>query len=184
MDGASLGPRIAHALRREREAAGLTVSELARRSGISKATVSQLEGGTGNPSVETLWAIAGALRVPFAVFVDEEQPATTLVRAETGAPVPSEIAPYSATLLTAAPPGSRRDVYLIRAEPGGVRDSAPHTHGTTEYVVLMSGAAHVGPADAPVRLAPGDFLTYRGDAAHVFEALETGTTAVLISELR
>ena len=49
-----LGPRIAHTLRREREAAGVSVSELARRAGVSKATVSQLEGGSGNPSVETL----------------------------------------------------------------------------------------------------------------------------------
>ncbi|GAA3761586.1 XRE family transcriptional regulator [Microbacterium kribbense] len=180
----SLGARIAAALRREREGAGLSVSELARRAGISKATVSQLEGGTGNPSVETLWAIATTLGVPFAVFVDDDEPATTLVRARTGAPVPSELAPYSATLLTASPPQARRDLYLIRAEPGGIRESAPHTRGTTEYVLLMTGAARVGPADAPVLLAPGDFLSYRGDAPHVFEALQPGTTAVLLSELR
>lgn len=181
----SLGNRIARALRREREAAGLSVSELARRAGISKATVSQLEGGTGNPSVETLWAIATTLEVPFAVFVDDDdEPATTLIRAATNPPVPSSRAPYSATLLTAGPPQARRDLYLLRAEPGGVRESAPHTRGTTEYVMLVTGAAIVGPADDPVRMAPGDFLSYRGDAPHVFEALEPGTSAVLLSELR
>src|SRR5690606_18662174 len=50
-----LRERIAHSLRREREATGISVSELARRAGVSKATVSQLESGAGNPSVETLW---------------------------------------------------------------------------------------------------------------------------------
>lgn len=179
-----LGARIARALRREREAAGLSVSELARRAGLSKATVSQLEGGTGNPSVETLWAIATTLGVPFAVFVDDEQPVTTFIRAVAGSPVPSSKAPYSATLLTASPPQTRRDLYLLRAEPGGVRESAPHTRGTIEYVVLMTGQANVGPAEAPVRMAPGDFVSYRGDAPHVFEALEPGTSAVLLSELR
>lgn len=78
-----LRPRIARTLRREREAAGLSVSELARRAGISKATVSQLENGAGNPSVETLWALGVALGVPFAVLVDQQASAPTLIRAST-----------------------------------------------------------------------------------------------------
>lgn len=180
-----LGSLIAHALKRERESANLSVSELARRAGVSKATVSQLESGSANPSVETLWAIATALGVPFSVFVDEPAHSpVTLVRAEDIDAVTSAVAPYAASLLSASPPHARRDLYLIRAEPGGRRDSAPHSRGTTEFVVLMSGAALVGPAEAPVHLSPGDFLSYPGDAAHVFEAVEPGTAAVLVSELR
>ena len=33
-------------------------------------------------------------------------------------------------------------------------------------------------------LHPGDYLSYAGDAPHVFEALAPGTSAVLISEQR
>ncbi|MFS0852598.1 helix-turn-helix domain-containing protein [Microbacterium sp. 179-I 3D4 NHS] len=179
-----LRARIARTLRREREAAGLSVSELARRAGVSKATVSQLESGAGNPSVETLWALGVALDVPFAVFVDPPSHGPTLIRAADLAGVPSAAAAYSATLLAASPPGARRDLYLITAEPGAARRSDPHHPGTIEHVVLMSGAAHVGPADAPALLSPGDYLTYPGDAPHVFEATAPGTNAVLISELR
>jgi len=32
-------------------------------------------------------------------------------------------------------------------------------------------------------LAPGDYVSYPGDVAHLFEALEAGTTAVMLSEL-
>ncbi len=181
----NVGSLIAHALRREREGAGLSVSELARRASVSKATVSQLESGSANPNVETLWAIATALGVPFSVFVDEPVHApVTVVRADEIDAVTSAVAPYAASLLSASPPHARRDIYLIRAEPGASRDSAPHSRGTTEFVVLILGAALVGPAGASVRLAPGDFITYPGDAAHVFEALEPGTAAVLVSELR
>lgn len=179
-----LRPRIARTLRRERETAGLSVSELARRAGISKATVSQLENGAGNPSVETLWALGVALGVPFAVLVDEQTNAPTLIRASDHSGVPSAAAPYNATLLSASPPGARRDVYLIRADPGEPRRSDPHHPGTTEHVILISGRAAIGPADAPVQLEPGDYLAYPGDAPHVFEALAPGTSAVLISELR
>lgn len=179
-----LRTRIARTLRREREAAGISVSELARRASVSKATVSQLESGAGNPSVETLWALGVALGVPFAVLVDQQSHAPTLIRADDLAGVPSSAAAYSATLLSASPPGARRDIYLIKAEPGDARRSDPHHPGTIEHVVLMTGRAQVGPAEDPVLLNPGDYLTYPGDAPHVFEAVAAGTSAVLISELR
>jgi transcriptional regulator with XRE-family HTH domain len=179
-----LGMRIAGALRRQREAAGLSVSELARRAGVSKATVSQLEGGGGNPSVETLWALGDALGVPFSAFVDPAQGPPTLIRASESPGIRAAGAPYTAALLSASPPHARRDIYLLRAEPGEPRLSAPHARGTAEHVVLLSGKARVGPADDPVELSPGDYLAYPGDAPHVFEALEPGTSAVLVSELR
>ena len=48
--------------------------------------------------------------------------------------------------------------------------------------VILSGRARVGPADEPFELSPGDYLRYPGDAPHVFEALEPGTSAVLVSD--
>ena len=44
---------IAASLRRERRRTGLSLTEVARRAGIAKSTLSQLESGTGNPSVES-----------------------------------------------------------------------------------------------------------------------------------
>jgi transcriptional regulator with XRE-family HTH domain len=179
-----LGTRIARTLRREREARGLSVSELARRAQVSKATVSQLENGSGNPSVETLWALGVALDVPFAVLVDQQANTPTLIRAADLAGVPSAAAAYSASLLSASPPGARRDIYLIQAEPGEPRRSDPHHVGTTEHVILIAGQAQIGPAGEEVLMNPGDYLTYAGDTPHVFEATAPGTSAVLISELR
>ncbi|MGP3536166.1 helix-turn-helix domain-containing protein [Microbacterium sp. RD1] len=180
----TLSLRIGAALRREREAHALSVSELARQAGVSKATVSQLESGGGNPSVETLWALATAMDIPFSTFVDDGAHAPTLVRAADGGGIRSASAPYLATLLSASPHRARRDIYLITAEPGEPRRSAPHSPGTIEHVILASGAARVGPAGEPFTLSPGDYLSYPGDAPHVFEALVPGTRAVLISESR
>ena len=179
-----LRERLALALRREREGAGLSVSELARRAKVSKATVSQLEGGSGNPSVETLWAIGVALGVPFATLVDDRAPTARLIRLGDHAGVPSAASPYLATLLSAAAPGTRRDIYLIQAEPGEPKRSLPHHAGTTEHIVLISGEALVGPDEAPELLQPGDYLSYAGDAPHIFDARSPGTSAVLVSELR
>jgi len=173
---------IARSLRRERERAGLSLSELAKRAGIAKSTLSQLESATGNPSVETLWALSVALDVPFARLVDPPRPTVQLLRRGEGPTVASERADYVATVLSACPPGARRDLYFISAEPGSARESDPHMPGVVEHVVLCSGRARIGLLDDPVELEPGDYIAYPGDLPHVFEAIEPGTTAVLVSE--
>src|SRR3712207_3900014 len=75
---------IAAALRRERERAGLSLAELARRAGLAKSTLSQLEAGNGNPSVETLWSLGVALGVPFSRLVEPPPTQIRVIRAGTG----------------------------------------------------------------------------------------------------
>jgi transcriptional regulator with XRE-family HTH domain len=173
---------IAASLRRERRRTGLSLTEVARRAGIAKSTLSQLESGTGNPSLETLWAICVALDAPFSRLLDPPRPRVLVIRADEGPTVSAAHASYQATLLAACPPGARRDVYRIAAEPGHPRSSDPHMPGVVEHVVLSSGRALVGVAGEPVELGPGDYICYPADLPHVFEALSPGTLAVLVSE--
>ena len=173
---------IAASLRRERHRAGLSLTEVARRAGIAKSTLSQLESGTGNPSLETLWAICVALDVPFSRLLDPPRTSVQVIRADEGPTVASAEADYHATLLNACPPGARRDIYRISAEPGHARASDPHMAGVVEHVVLSTGRALAGVAGEPVELGPGDYMSYPADVPHVFEALEPGTLAVMLSE--
>ena len=173
---------IAASLRRERRRTGLSLTEVARRAGIAKSTLSQLESGTGNPSLETLWAICVALDAPFSRLLDPPRPHVLLIRADEGPTVAAAHANYQATLLAACPPGARRDVYRIVAEPGHPRESAAHMAGVIEHVVLSAGRALVGVAGEPVELGPGDYICYPADLPHVFQALTPGTLAVLVSE--
>jgi transcriptional regulator with XRE-family HTH domain len=173
---------IAASVRRERDRAGLSLTELAKRAGIAKSTLSQLESGAGNPSVETLWGLGAALGVPFSRLVDPPRPNVRVVRAGEGPITYSERADYAATLLASCPPQARRDIYRIATQPGEPRTSDSHMSGTTEHVVLGSGRALVGPVQEPVELGPGDYVAYPGDVPHIFKALEPDTTAVIIME--
>jgi transcriptional regulator with XRE-family HTH domain len=173
---------IAAALRRERARAGLSLTELARRAGIAKSTLSQLEAGAGNPSVETLWALAVALGVPFSRLVDPPSRRVEVIRAGEGLIVHSEQSAYTATMLSSGPPGARRDIYRLSSEPGTPRLAQPHMAGTVEHLVLSAGRVLAGPVDAPVELAPGDYVRYPGDVPHVFRALAPGTFGVMVSE--
>jgi transcriptional regulator with XRE-family HTH domain len=173
---------IAASLRRERHRAGLSLTEVARRAGIAKSTLSQLESGTGNPSLETLWALCVTLDAPFSRLLDPPRPETQVIRADEGPTVAAAQADYQATLLAGCPPGARRDIYRIAAEPGHARASEPHTPGVVEHVVIGAGRALVGVAGRAAELGPGDYIRYPGDRPHVFEALEPRTRAVLMSE--
>jgi transcriptional regulator with XRE-family HTH domain len=173
---------IASGLRRERARTGLSLSEVARLAGVSKSTLSQLESGNGNPSLETLWALCVALDMPFSRLLDPPRPHTQVIRADEGAAVAAARADYRVALLAASPPAARRDIYRIDAEPGAVRASEPHMPGVVEHVVLASGRALVGVSGEEVELHPGDYIAYPADLPHIFEALAPATRAVLISE--
>ena len=175
---------IARALRAERERVGLSLTELARRAGLAKSTLSQLESGTGNPSVETLWALAVALGVPFSRLVEPASPPVRVVRAGEGPRIPAERAEFTGTLLAAGSPHTRRDIYIVTVEPGTDRQAAAHIPGTVEHVVVSAGRMRTGPADQPIELGPGDYAAFAGDIPHVYQALEPGTWAVLVMEHR
>jgi quercetin dioxygenase-like cupin family protein len=105
-----------------------------------------------------------------------------VIRADEGPAIYAERADYQATLVASCPPNARRDIYRIAVEPGPGRESDPHMPGVVEHVVLSAGRALVGVAEEPVELQPGDYIAYPGDVAHIFQALEPGTRAVLVSE--
>jgi transcriptional regulator with XRE-family HTH domain len=173
---------VAASLRRERERTGLSMTDLARRAGVAKSTLSQLESGTGNPSVETLWALAVALGVPFSRLVDPPRVPVRLIRPGEGPVMYSEQANYAATLLASCPPGARRDIFRVVVQPGDPRISQPHNPGTSEHLILSTGKALAGPVSEPVEVSPGDYLSYPGDEQHIFSALAPDTTGVLIME--
>lgn len=173
---------VASAVRRERERHGLSLAELARRSGLAKSTLSALESGSGNPGIETLWALAVALGVPFSRLVDFPAEEVRVIRAGEGASIPAERAAYAATMLAACPPGARRDLHLVTAEPGSPRCADAHIPGTVEHLIVVAGRWRAGPDDGAVELGPGDYVRFAGDRPHRYEAMAPAGVAVLVME--
>src|SRR6185437_3764552 len=170
---------IAASLRRERQRAGLSLTEVARRAGVAKSTLSQLESGTGNPSIETLWALCVALDVPFSRLLDPPALQTQVIRADEGPTLAAAQADYHATLLASSTPGARCDIYRIAAEPGHPRASEPHNPGVVEHTVIGAGRALVGVAGQATHLAPAHYPHPPPHHPQVSEARRPGTRAVL-----
>ncbi len=59
-------------LKREREARGLTLTEVAERAGIDKSNLSKLENDiNANPTLETLFRVARAIGVKLTIGVQD-----------------------------------------------------------------------------------------------------------------
>jgi len=173
---------VAANVRALRMQADMTLADLASEAGLGKSTLAQLESGKGNPSVETLWAIAAALQVPFARIVDEAQPSLRVVRAADVPPMHSAETPgWAGRLLTASHGRGTFDLYALDLEQGAVRHADAHHAGVLEHLVVVVGRLRAGPQDGPVLLEAGDMVTFGADVPHVYEALETTHCVLLMA---
>src|SRR5262245_49880660 len=162
--------------------AGLTLNDLATEAGLGKSTLAQLESGKANPSVETLWAIAAALKVPSARLVEVEQTALRVTRASDVPPMHSAESPgWAGRLLSASQRRGTFDLYSLDLEEGAVRHADAHHAGVVEHLVVVVGRLRVGPADRSVELEAGDLVTFAADVPHVYEAVETTHCVLLMA---
>lgn len=163
---------VAQNLRRLRTARDLSVVELGQRSGVARATLTALEAGKGNPTLDTLYALATALDASLADLIADVCPPTrpTVVRAHEGPQVSGTA--VDARLLDHLDTRLRADLYDLIIRPGEPQYSAPHQPGVSELFLLHAGTVRMGPQDAPVLLNAGDYVRYRADVPHVYEALE------------
>ena len=177
---------IAAALRRERERVGISLAELARRAGLAKSTLSQLEAGTGNPSIETLWSLGVALGVPFSRLVEPPRARGAGDPGRRGAaaaaPTQADFVGHAARRRVAArPAGHLRD----RARAGqATRGRGAHPGQHRAHRGGRRAARAPGRPASRSSSAPGDYVTFPGDVPHHYEALEPGTWAVLVMEHR
>lgn len=65
-----LGKIIAFNLNKLRTERSLTLGQLAKLSGISKAILSDIEKGGSNPTINTIWKIANGLNVPYTRLME------------------------------------------------------------------------------------------------------------------
>ncbi|WP_340377847.1 XRE family transcriptional regulator [Streptomyces sp. SS7] len=160
---------VARNVRLLREQRGLSLAELARQAGLAKQTLSKLERGAGNPTVDTLFSISTALGVPVTRLVSERDQVMTVQRSADG--VWDEHDGYAARALDHVYGSGVIENYVVHIK-GGAGRSESHPVGTLEHLYVISGRVRVGPVDSPVELSAGDFVRYPGDRAHVYESLE------------
>ena len=163
---------LARNLKRVRMARGMSLAALARDAGLARATLYQIEAGSGNPTIDTIWAISNTLKVPFSeLLAEDEAPAVQIIRAETDRPEVVGQTLVGRLLRRFRLSNGVLELMHLRVEPGGITEGHAHPMGVYEHVLVIQGELRTGPEDQPATLGPGDYASFRADVPHCYEAL-------------
>jgi transcriptional regulator with XRE-family HTH domain len=177
---AALGRTVAESLKKLRKSRQMSLDQLAESSGVSRAALSQIEGARTNPTLAVLWKIAVGLHVPFhALLGTAEGTPTRVLRVGDAQVLRSADGRMESRLLSPAGASQNVDVYELRFAPKGVLQSEPHAGGTSETVIVLTGALRVSVGDEAHDLAPGDSIFFHADVPHSYESRSTHETRCL-----
>jgi transcriptional regulator with XRE-family HTH domain len=163
-----LGTRVGARIRALRGDRALSLSALAAAAGIGKGSLSELESGNRNPTLATLYALAGPLRVPLADLLGDE-PGTVV--ADDG---------VRTRLLDATrrPDGTTVEVYRLTLDAGARRSSPAHGPGVVEHLVGTDGTFRITRGDGElevVEVSCGQSAAWTSDVSHSYESIGAPT---------
>lgn len=179
--------RLGKKIRDARKGKDITLEMLATDSGVSKSVLSQVERGTTNPTLSTLWNIARALSLdPLELFGSTSGPRDgddydgTLI-AEVNAPV-IESKEWKYRLIILNPPemAGKCELYRLLLRAGGVLKSNPHETGAVEQVTVIEGEVDVRCGEDSIRLGAGRSVRYPGNRPHSIAAVGRREASVLL----
>jgi XRE family transcriptional regulator, regulator of sulfur utilization len=165
-------PPVASRIRALREAMGLSLRDLAERSGVSAPMLSQVERGETSPTLAVAEKIASGLELTLSQLLrlDEGQ---NVVVSRAGERRRSERGGHRFEELTPPLPGLRADVSLHSLMPsattGGRADPPMHEPGSRETAVVLTGTLALTVDGTRYELRAGDSVTFDADLPHHFE---------------
>ena len=167
---AELTRRVADNLRTLRKQRDLSLDDLAARSGVSRASLSQIETSKTNPTIAILWKIAAGLGVPFASLLGEERVErvrvlrrgyTQVLRSADGRLESRPLTPAGASPMV--------ECYELRLAPRSTSQSDAHAKGTCESLTVLTGSLRLHVGDQVADLSAGDSVYFEADVAHTYE---------------
>ena len=160
-----LAARLARNVKQLRLARSQTQQQMAKLSGLPRATWAHIESGAGNPTLAVLHRAAFALQVAIEELIAEPRAeAKHYPKGSLPVRIRGEVSVRS--LL----PDEIAGMQIERIElPKGTRlTGVPHTPGTREYLTCETGEIELVASGQSYRLHPGDVVVFRGDQRHSY----------------
>lgn len=161
---------------------GLTLEELAEKSGCTPGFISQVERNQAAPSVTTLYAIASVLGVQVTDFFPNVSNPTKVVRRDERTTFNIEGSAVTYSLLTTKFPHAALLAFILTFLPSkqALPTDESRSHLGEEFIYILEGELRVWIGDVAYDLAAGDSLYFKSSAKHSLENY-TDHPAVVIS---
>jgi transcriptional regulator with XRE-family HTH domain len=173
---ADLARRVGDRLREERQVRNLSLDDLSRSSGVSRAALSQIETRKSSPSIGMMWKIAVGLGIPFAELLGGEADAGMVLRRPDAQVLRSPDGRFESRPIAPAGLTPWVEVYELRIAARAIHRAESHAPGTREILVVLSGTMRIEVGDKTYELAPGDSLSFRADQPHAYASAAGGET--------
>lgn len=152
---------IGERLRTLRAAGGLTLDQLADRSGVSRAMISRIERAEASPTAALLARLCEGLGLTLSAFFAPDEPSSSPLSKRPEQRLWRD--PTTGYLRrSVSPPGMPSPVDIVEIDfPAGARVSFPpreESRVMTQHVWLFEGVLDMVLPDATYRLQPGDCL--------------------------
>ena len=137
-----------------------SLSALAKKAGISKSNLSSIEEGKTNPTINTLWAIANALNVPFGELIEnniyQDDIEITLIEKH-----------------------KNIEVYKMKLKNYYAQKAFPHPKNTKEDIFVINGEVLVGELENPKILSNSNIYSFPADKPHIYKAISKEATLIV-----
>jgi len=176
---------IAERIRLEREARGWSLSQLATRSGVSKAMISKVERCEASPTATVLGRLSGAFGLPLSMLLAlAEREGGRLARREQQPLWTDPETGY--TRRTVSPPNGGQLELLEVVLPAGVRVPYPASAFSFQHqqIHVLDGELEFLEGDRQHRLSAGDCLQLGAPSNCIFVNATKSTTRYLVALTR
>ena len=163
-------------IRRIRRSKGITLKQMAQKTGISLNYLSQIERGKTNPSIGLIKKITNALGVPFMGLGNEDFPSgnssqdVAIVRRDMRKMLVFPKSKLKSYLLT--PDLQRKlEVLLSEVKPGTKTEGVWYSHEGEEFGFVLEGRYEVTVEDKIYILEEGDSIYFPSDLPHKMKGI-------------
>ncbi|MCP3966218.1 MAG: helix-turn-helix domain-containing protein [Lentisphaerae bacterium] len=165
-------PAIGLNVKKQRLEQSMSLDKLSRKSGVSKAMLSQIESEKVNPTIATMWKIAHALKADFNMLIKGKGKKVRkfqVNRHDDLTSLDTDSAGVHINVLSPITLAEDLELYTLTLQPDSVLNSTPHYQGTEEFLTVLSGSVKVTAGDKTTVLHEGDLINFDCDIDHAIE---------------
>jgi transcriptional regulator with XRE-family HTH domain len=165
---ADLARRIGQRVRDERSARDMSLDDLSRASGVSRAALSQIETRKSSPSIAVMWKIAVGLGIPFTELLGGDTEVGQVLRRADAQVLRSPDGRMESRPIAPAGTTPWVEIFELRLSARTTHRSEPHAPGTREILVVLSGTLRIDINGTVYDLDAGDSVAFRADQPHAY----------------
>lgn len=178
-DSDPLGDLLAGRLRREREARGWSIAELADASGVSRAMISKIERGAASPTAALLGRLSGAFGLTLSTLLaraEADGAGDRIARASEQACWTDPETGYVRRALS--PLGADPEMVLVELPPGAsvAYPASSYTFLRGQSIWVLGGRLEIDEGGETSVLRNGDCLTFDFSSARDHRYTNPSTT--------